>query len=161
MHIIFLYFQPTDLDCIFFFVIFRAIELANGLETSDPVAIPQLEHSSEFLLEFSVYWMAKSLFDLREYRRAAHTLRQCKSDEAFFLRYYSLYLVSGTEWPMLDNSCPYCRNMFLHVVAFKFLFFIVILCLGVIVFIINIMWPALRKGTLGYFCQYWVFSMDV
>ena len=73
----------------------RAVELANSLETSDPVSIPQLEHSSEFLHEFSTYWMGKSLFDLREYRRAAHSLGQCKSSEAFFLRCYSLYLVNG------------------------------------------------------------------
>ena len=73
----------------------RAVELANSLETSDPVSIPQLEHSSEFLHEFSAYWMGKSLFDLREYRRAAHSLGQCKSSEAFFLRCYSLYLVNG------------------------------------------------------------------
>ena len=73
----------------------RAVELANSLETSDPVSLPQVEHSSEFLHEFSTYWMGKSLFDLREYRRAAHALRQCTSSEAFFLRCYSLYLVSG------------------------------------------------------------------
>lgn len=58
--------------------------------------MPQLEHSPDFIKEFSVYWMAKSLFDLREYRRAAHALRLCKSDEAFFLKCYSLYLVGGT-----------------------------------------------------------------
>lgn len=96
---------------IVFCAMVRSIELANSLETSESVAPPQLEHSSEFLLEFSVYWMAKSLFDLREYRRAAHTLRQCKSDEAFFLRCYSLYLVSEAYWPALDNGCPYCRNI--------------------------------------------------
>ena len=75
----------------------RAIELANSLETGDEtVSVPQLEHSSPFLGEFSVYWMAKSLFDLREYRRAAHALRECKSSEAFFLKCYSLYLVGGS-----------------------------------------------------------------
>ena len=87
----------------------RAVELANSLETSDPVAVPQLEHSSEFLREFSTYWMGKSLFDLREYRRAAHALRQCTSSEAFFLRCYSLYLVSGGHGcvlvSMVEHNC--------------------------------------------------------
>ena len=73
----------------------RAIELANSLQVSEAVAIPQVEHSSDFVSEFSVYWMGKSLFDLREYRRVAHALRLCKSDEAFFLKCYSLYLVGG------------------------------------------------------------------
>ena len=73
----------------------RAIELANSLQVSEAVATPQVEHSSDFVSEFSVYWMGKSLFDLREYRRAAHALRLCKSDEAFFLKCYSLYLVGG------------------------------------------------------------------
>ena len=75
--------------------VFRAIELANSLQVSEAMALPQVEHSSEFVSEFSVYWMGKSLFDLREYRRAAHALRLCKSDEAFFLKCYSLYLVGG------------------------------------------------------------------
>ena len=36
--------------------------------------------------------LAKTYFDLREYRRAAHVLGTCTSQKAIFLRLYSLYL---------------------------------------------------------------------
>ena len=58
-------------------------------------AIPQLEHSVLFTNEYTIYHLGKSLFDLKEYHRAAHTLRNCMSNEAIFLRLYSLYLVSS------------------------------------------------------------------
>ena len=96
--------SSTIFFCFTMILMDRAVELANSLETSDPVSLPQLEHSSEFLREFSTFWMGKSLFDLREYRRAAHALRQCTSSEAFFLRCYSLYLVSGAM-----DTIYYCK----------------------------------------------------
>lgn len=39
------------------------------------------------------YLLAKSYFDCREYRRAAHVLRDQTGKKAIFLRCYSLYLV--------------------------------------------------------------------
>ena len=39
------------------------------------------------------YLLAKSYFDCREYRRAAHVLRDQTGKRAIFLRCYSLYLV--------------------------------------------------------------------
>ncbi|CAF3854828.1 unnamed protein product [Rotaria magnacalcarata] len=40
----------------------------------------------------SLYLMAKSYFDLREYTRCANHLRNCTSGYGFFLRLYALYL---------------------------------------------------------------------
>lgn len=74
--------------------IYRAVELANSIKTAHPVPLPPLPHSPLFTSECSQYHLAKSLYDLREFRRAAHTLREGKSDEAFFLRCYCLYLVT-------------------------------------------------------------------
>lgn len=73
----------------------RAIDLANSIETETPhpISIPSLSHSAAFASECGVYYLGKSLYDLREFRRAAHALRSCESDEAFFLRSYCLYLV--------------------------------------------------------------------
>lgn len=70
----------------------RAIELSNSLDVPLP-GIPQLEHSVIFTNEFTIYHLGKSMYDLKDYRRAAHTLQNCVSNEAFFLRLYSLYLV--------------------------------------------------------------------
>lgn len=39
------------------------------------------------------YLLAKSYFDCREYRRAAHVLRDQSGKKAVFLRCYALYLV--------------------------------------------------------------------
>lgn len=40
------------------------------------------------------YLLAKSYFDCKEYRRAAHVLRDQTGKKAVFLRCYALYLVS-------------------------------------------------------------------
>ena len=69
------------------------IELSNSITAECNVAITPT-YSPEFVGECGTFYMAKSLYDLREFRRAAHTLRNCESDEAFFLRNYCLYLVS-------------------------------------------------------------------
>ncbi|KAL5471525.1 hypothetical protein EMCRGX_G029648 [Ephydatia muelleri] len=68
-----------------------AIELANSIATVEQPAVPDVHRSSLFHAESIQYYVGKSLFDLREFRRAAHALIDCKSDEAFFLRSYSLY----------------------------------------------------------------------
>lgn len=69
-----------------------AIELANSVVTTEQPVVPEVCRSSQFYAESIRYYLGKSLFDLREFKRAAHTLNDCKSDEAFFLRCYSLYL---------------------------------------------------------------------
>lgn len=83
---------------------FRAIELANGIATVEQPVVPEIHRSSLFHAESIRYYMGKSLFDLREFRRAAHALSDCKCDEAFFLRCYSLFLVSGKS---TDNALHY------------------------------------------------------
>jgi len=78
---------------LFHVCVHRAIELANSIETDQPLSIPPSSPSPVFLQEYVQYHLGKSLYDLREFRHAAHALRACKSDEAFFLRCYCLYLV--------------------------------------------------------------------
>ena len=45
-----------------------------------------------FWEEYDVYTLAKSYFDLKEFDRAHHTLRNCSSPKPYFLRMYSLYM---------------------------------------------------------------------
>ncbi len=82
---------------------YRAVELANSIEVDGETRLPQVPHSQEFTGEFATFSMGKSLFDLKEYRRAAHWLKNCKSDEGFFLRCYSLYLVHNTL--LVSSTC--------------------------------------------------------
>lgn len=56
-------------------------------------SVVQLEYSSGYYDEFNACSYGKALYDLREYRRAAHALRDSKSVEGTFLKLYSLYLV--------------------------------------------------------------------
>lgn len=86
---------------------YRAIELANSIETDHPVSIPSCSHSPLFLQEYAQYHLGKSFYDLREFQRAAHALRACKSDEVFFLRCYCLYLVRRcVVFPCLCHVYP-------------------------------------------------------
>ena len=72
------------------------IELSNSIGAQcDSLVAPT--HSAGFAQESGRYYVAKSLYDLREFRRAAHALQNCQSDEAFFLRNYSLYMVRKKE----------------------------------------------------------------
>lgn len=80
-----------------------AIELADSIEGADEVALPEPSHSVLYNAGECVrYSLGKSQFALREFRRAAHTLRGCCSDEGFFLRCYCLYLAG--EKDKEDNS---------------------------------------------------------
>lgn len=45
------------------------------------------------LMDNDFYLLAKTYFDCKEYRRAAHVLRDQTSKIPMFLRFYSLYLV--------------------------------------------------------------------
>ncbi len=76
-----------------YFSFLRASELADSL-TVPLESIPQMAHSPILVREFASYSYGKSLFDRGEFRRAAHTLKDCQSIEAVSLRLYSLYLVS-------------------------------------------------------------------
>lgn len=42
---------------------------------------------------------AKSLIDAKEYTRAVHWLRECKSSKAMFMNLYSQYMVSSCTAP--------------------------------------------------------------
>lgn len=75
----------------------RAIELANSIGVETSLSIPTPPLSPLFAKEYTMYCMAKSLYDLRQFRRAAHVLRDCVSDEAFFLKSYCLYLVANNQ----------------------------------------------------------------
>lgn len=60
------------------------------------VNTPSLMGAEEYdydLMDSDFYMLAKSYFDCREYRRAAHVLRDQTSKKAVFLRCYALYLV--------------------------------------------------------------------
>ena len=58
---------------------------------------PPSELSGNELAEATQFMLGKSLYDTREYRRAAHSLEKCSSPKAVFLRLYSLYLVSVVQ----------------------------------------------------------------
>ena len=69
--------------------------MANSLKVKCdalPSAISQW--SDDELAEATQLMLGKSLYDTREYRRAAHSLEKCTSPKAVFLRLYSLYLVN-------------------------------------------------------------------
>lgn len=80
---------------------YRAVELANSIETDQLCSIPRIPRSDEFVAEFATFSIAKSLFDLKEYRRASHSLKDCHSHEAFFLKCYCLYLVHSFSISLL------------------------------------------------------------
>jgi hypothetical protein len=46
------------------------------------------------LVDGDFYLLARSYFDCREYKRAAHVLRDQIGRKSLFLRFYALYLVS-------------------------------------------------------------------
>lgn len=52
------------------------------------------DHEGGAAADSDFYVMAKAYFDCREYRRAAHVLRDQTGRKAVFLRCYALYLVN-------------------------------------------------------------------
>jgi anaphase-promoting complex subunit 8 len=58
--------------------------------------------------ESDAFLMAKSYFDLREFDRCAFFTKDCKSERAVFLHYYSRYM-SG-EKKRLDNATDFIAN---------------------------------------------------
>ncbi|XAR65418.1 hypothetical protein NMG60_11009544 [Bertholletia excelsa] len=81
--------------------------------TSTPIAgvsyvpTPVLEEDND-AAESDFYLLAKSYFDCREYRRAAHMLRDQTSKKAVFLRCYGLYLAGEKrkEEEMIELEGP-------------------------------------------------------
>ena len=74
----------------------RSAELATAIQTNLPAdgALPApTAPSAADTAEALTFMLARSYFDLREYGRAAHALRQCTGHKAIFLRHYSEYLV--------------------------------------------------------------------
>ena len=63
-------------------------------ETIDVIGSGNLSIENEEEEEDDVYLLAKSYFDMKEYRRAAHVLNGVLGKKALFLRCYATYLVS-------------------------------------------------------------------
>ena len=60
-------------------------------------ATPVMEEDE--VVDGDFYLLAKSYFDCREYKRAAHVLRDQIGRKSLFLRSYALYLVSLVTFP--------------------------------------------------------------
>ncbi|KAK6163820.1 hypothetical protein DH2020_000684 [Rehmannia glutinosa] len=75
------------------------------------VTTPSLMGAEEYdydMMDSDFYLLAKSYFDCREYRRAAHVLRDQTSKKAVFLRCYALYLAGEKrkEEEMIELEGP-------------------------------------------------------
>lgn len=75
------------------------------------VATPTMTGMEEYdydPIDSDIYLLAKSYFDCREYRRAAHVLRDQTGKKAVFLRCYSLYLAGQKrkEEEMIELEGP-------------------------------------------------------
>lgn len=72
---------------------FRTNEITSTPTTGvSYVSTPVMEEDE--VVDGDFYLLAKSYFDCREYRRAAHVLRDQTGKKSVFLRCYALYLVS-------------------------------------------------------------------
>lgn len=58
-----------------------------------PIAEQPLESVVDAAAENDAYALARVYFDTKEYRRAAHVLRNCFQPRSLFLRLYALYFV--------------------------------------------------------------------
>ena len=88
------FFMSCGVYCLFF--IFRSSELARSLTIGilQVEKIPSMFSEDDLLIsEYDVFCLGKSYFDSKEYSRAAHYLKDCKSSTAKFLYYYSRYMV--------------------------------------------------------------------
>lgn len=73
------------------------------------VSTPVMEEDE--IVDCDFYLLAKSYFDCREYRRAAHVLRDQMGKKSLFLRCYALYLVSCI---LFQTSYSVLILLFLH-----------------------------------------------
>jgi anaphase-promoting complex subunit 8 len=70
------------------------------------VSTPVLEEDE--VIDGDFYLLAKSYFDCREYKRAAHVLRDQNAKKSVFLRCYALYLVrSYLHFSLFLFCCNY------------------------------------------------------
>ncbi|CAL1530197.1 unnamed protein product [Lymnaea stagnalis] len=58
----------------------------------DSRSLQQVDEPDEFWTDYDSYVLAKSYFDVKEFDRAVHVLRECNSPKPYFLRLYSLYM---------------------------------------------------------------------
>lgn len=90
-----------------------------GSYVSTPV--PRDEYNDG--MDNDYYVLAKSYFDCKEYRRAAHVLRDQTGKKAIFLRGYSLFLVCF-ESHYLFNYAGICLSILLNYILFNLLSFL-------------------------------------
>lgn len=68
-------------------------EALNGLaEDDEEFDFPQLELEPDEKKDQLSFMLAKNYFNCNEFERAAYVLRNCKSGNALFLRFYSMYI---------------------------------------------------------------------
>ncbi|CAH1240116.1 CDC23 [Branchiostoma lanceolatum] len=68
-------------------------EQSAALKPLEPGEFPAFPTDTpDFLQEYDAYNVARSYYDVREYDRAAHVLRDCGSQKAYFLCMYSRYM---------------------------------------------------------------------
>lgn len=74
----------------------RSAELACSLTIPTTAQLlPKVDYNDyQFIQEYDVYLMGKSMFDCKEFERAAFFLENCKSNKGFFLHMYAKFLVS-------------------------------------------------------------------
>ncbi|KAH9520460.1 Anaphase-promoting complex subunit 23 [Bulinus truncatus] len=70
-----------------------AAEMSRALTVKiDSRSLLLTDESEDFWNEYDSYVLAKSYFDVKEFDRAVHVLRDCVSQKPYFLRLYSLYM---------------------------------------------------------------------
>ncbi|XP_065071888.1 cell division cycle protein 23 homolog [Rhopilema esculentum] len=85
-----------------------AIELVSSLPPLKTLPTFEEEATEEFKDDFYSYNLAKGYFDLKEFERASHVSRNCRSHKGYFLHLYSLYM-SGEKkkrYQMVDVLEP-------------------------------------------------------
>ncbi|XP_059169104.1 cell division cycle protein 23 homolog [Physella acuta] len=70
-----------------------AAEMSKAIDVHvDTRSLLNINEPIEFWNDYDNYVLAKSYFDVKEYDRAVHVLRECQSAKPYFLRLYSLYM---------------------------------------------------------------------
>ena len=103
---------------------YRSSELASVLPSTDQPnsELARLFTKDDLLLtEYDKYSLGKSYFDSKEFSRAAHHLKACKSQPAMFLYYYSRYMVCTL---LLLLSEVFDTVIFIHTQVFDTVIFI-------------------------------------
>ena len=78
------------------------------------VSTPAPDDDNNDVVDSDFYLLTKSYFDCREFKRAAHVLRDQTGKKAIFVRCYAFYLVSISIFsPQLDIRYLLCSNLYL------------------------------------------------